>query len=122
MVYQWALSRDEDMSPDASRFKPSRHLTVDGKLKVPFFNHMAFGHGRRICPGRWFAEDTLWTAAATIRTVLRADRAKDSNEDRIEVKLEFTTGLAIHPEPFHCSFECVNTAREGYIRAMMNSK
>ncbi|KAG1907633.1 cytochrome P450 [Suillus fuscotomentosus] len=126
MVYQWALSRDEDMFPDASRFKPSRHLTVDGKLKVPFFNHMAFGHGRlaarRICPGRWFAEGTLWTAAATIRTVLRVDHAKDSNGDRIEVKLEFTTGLASHPEPFHCSFESVNTARATHLRATMDSK
>ncbi|KAG1880428.1 cytochrome P450 [Suillus tomentosus] len=122
MVNQWALSRDEDIFPDASRFDPSRHLTVDGKLKDTFVNHFAFGHGRRICPGRWFAENSMWTAVAAILAVLRIDHAKDSNGDKIEVKLEFTTGLAIHPEPFHCSFECVNTAREGYIRAMMNSK
>ncbi|KAG1822202.1 cytochrome P450 [Suillus variegatus] len=122
MVNQWALSRDEDIFPDASRFDPSRYLTVDGKLKDTFVNHFAFGHGRRICPGRWFSENSMWTAAAAILAVLRIDHAKDSNGDKIEVKLEFTTGLAIHPEPFHCSFECVNTAREGYIRAMINSK
>ncbi|KAG2083365.1 cytochrome P450 CYP2 subfamily [Suillus discolor] len=122
MVNQWALSRDEDVFPDASRFDPSRHLTVDGKLKDSFVNHFAFGHGRRICPGRWFAENSLWTAAATILAVLRISHAKDSNGDRIEVKPEFTTGLAVRPEPFHCSFESMNTARERRLRAMMDSK
>ncbi|KAG1876664.1 cytochrome P450 [Suillus subalutaceus] len=122
MVNQWALSRDEDIFPDASRFDPSRHLTVDGKLKDPLVNHFVFGHGRRICPGRWFAENSLWTAASAILAVLRIDHAKDSNGDRIEVKPEFCTGMVIHPEPFHCLFESVNTAREGYIREMINSK
>ncbi|KAG2031138.1 cytochrome P450, partial [Suillus americanus] len=122
IVNQWALSQDEDVFPDASRFDPSRHLTVDGKLKDPFVNHFAFGHGRRICPGRWFAENSLWTAAAAILAVLRIDHAKDSNGDNIEVKPLFGTGMVTHPEPFHCSFESVNTAREGHLRAMMNSK
>ncbi|KAG1876670.1 cytochrome P450 [Suillus subalutaceus] len=122
MVNQWALSRDEDVFPDASRFDPSRHLTVDGKLKDLFVNHFAFGRGRRICPGRWFAENSLWTAASAIIAVLRIEHAKDSNGDRIEVKPEFRTGIVVHPELFHCSFESVNTAREGHLRAMMNSK
>ncbi|KAG1726306.1 cytochrome P450, partial [Suillus lakei] len=114
MVNQWALSRDEDAFPDASRFDPSRYLTVDGKLKDPFVNHFAFG--------RWFAENGLWTAAAAILAVLRIDHAKDSNGDRIEVKPEFTTGLVVRPEPFRCSFESVNAMREGQLRAMMDLK
>ncbi|KAG1894576.1 uncharacterized protein F5891DRAFT_1195148 [Suillus fuscotomentosus] len=72
--------------------------------------------------GRWFAENGLWSVAAAILAVLRIDHAKDSNGDRIEVKPEFSTGVVIHPEPFHCSFEVVNTTREAHIRAMMNSK
>ncbi|KAG2747298.1 cytochrome P450 [Suillus brevipes Sb2] len=95
MVNQWALSRDEDVFPDASRFDPSRHLTVDGKLKDPLINHFAFGYGRRICPGRWFAENSLWTAAASILAVLRIDHAKDSNGHRIEVKPQFCSGLVM---------------------------
>ncbi|KAG1868666.1 cytochrome P450 [Suillus subluteus] len=122
MVNQWALSRDEDMFPDASCFDPSRHLTVDGKRKDPFVNHFAFGHGRRICPGRWFAENSLWTAASAILAVMCIDHARDSNGDRIEVKPEFTAGIVTQPEPFHCSFESVNPAREGHLREMMGSK
>jgi cytochrome P450 len=122
MVNQWALSRDEDMFPDASRFDPSRHLTVDGKLKDTFVSHFAFGHGRRICPGRWFAENSLWTAAAAILAVLRINHAKDSNGDKIEVIPKFSTGMVTHPEPFQCSFESVNIEREGHLRAIINSK
>ncbi|KAG1831330.1 cytochrome P450 [Suillus variegatus] len=95
MVNQWALSRDEDIFPNASCFDPNRHLTVDGELKDSFVNHFAFGHGRRICPGCWFAENSLWTATAAILTVLRINHAKDSNGNKIEVKPEFTTGLAV---------------------------
>jgi hypothetical protein len=43
--------------------------------------------------GRWFAENSLWTAAASILAVLRIDHAKDSNGDRIEVKPQLSTGL-----------------------------
>jgi cytochrome P450 len=41
-----ALSRDEDMFPDASRFDPNRHLTIDGQLRDRVVNHFTFGHGR----------------------------------------------------------------------------
>ncbi|KAG2051170.1 cytochrome P450, partial [Suillus hirtellus] len=99
-----ALSWDEDIFPDASHFNPSCHLTIDGKLKNTVVNHFAFGHGRHICPGCWFAENGLWSAGAAILAVLCIDHAKDSNGHRIEVKPEFTAGVVIHPEPFHCSF------------------
>ncbi|KAJ8592746.1 cytochrome P450 [Rhizopogon salebrosus TDB-379] len=113
MVNQWALSRDEDMFPDASRFDPNRHLTIDGQLKDRVVNHFTFGHGRRICPGRWFAENAVWTAMATILSVLRIDCARDPNGHKIEIKPEFTAGAATaRPKPFRCSFEIVNTARE----------
>ncbi|KAG1748085.1 cytochrome P450 [Suillus lakei] len=108
MVNQWALSRDEDVFPDASRFDPSRHLTNDGQLKDHFTNHFAFG--------RFFAENGLWTAMAAILAVLRIDHARDSNGDRIEVKPEITTGMVIRPQPFMYSFEIVNSAREGQLR------
>ncbi|OAX38694.1 cytochrome P450 [Rhizopogon vinicolor AM-OR11-026] len=121
-VNQWALSRDEDTFPDASRFDPSRHLTIDGKLKDPIVNHYTFGHGRRICPGRWFAENAVWTAMAAILSVLHVDHSRDPHGHRIDIKPEYTGLMAIHPKPFQCSFESVNTAREEQLRAVMNFK
>ncbi|KAG1772052.1 cytochrome P450 [Suillus occidentalis] len=95
MVNQWALSRDEDIHPDASRFDPTRHLTADGQLKDHLVNHFAFGHARRVCPGRWFAENSLWNAMAATLAVLRIDHARDANGDKIEVKPEITTGMVM---------------------------
>ena len=45
--------------------------------------------------GRWFAENALWTAMATILSVLRLDHAKDLNGQRIEIKPEFSAGIAV---------------------------
>ncbi|OAX42469.1 cytochrome P450 [Rhizopogon vinicolor AM-OR11-026] len=122
VVNQWALSRDEDTYPDASRFDPNRHLTAEGKLKDRTFNHFAFGNGRRICPGRWFAENSVWIAMAAILSVLRIDYARDPDGHRIEIKPEFTTGAEIQPKPFQCSFESVNTTRERQLPAVIHSK
>ncbi|KAJ8592745.1 cytochrome P450, partial [Rhizopogon salebrosus TDB-379] len=123
VVNQWALSRDEDVFPDASRFDPNRHLTIDGQLKDHVVNHFAFGHGRRICPGRWFAENAMWTAMVTILSVLRIDNARDPNGHKNEIKPEFVAGAStLHPKPFRCSFEILNTQREGHLREVMNLK
>jgi hypothetical protein len=117
------------MFPDASRFDPSRHLTIDGQLKDNIVNHFAFGYGRwvtqicyhikmftsmcrRVCPGRfecsemmgnvhltstgrWFADNAVWTAMATILSVLRIDYARDVHGHKIDVKPEFTSAATV---------------------------
>ena len=45
--------------------------------------------------GRWFAEYAMWTAMATILSVLRIDHAKDPDGRKIEIKPEYTTGLTV---------------------------
>ncbi|KAJ7196595.1 cytochrome P450, partial [Mycena haematopus] len=63
----WAMTRDESIYPEAERFNPDRFFTADGKLNDDD-TALAFGFGRRICPGRHSAGDTVW---ATIVSVLR---------------------------------------------------
>ncbi|OJA18168.1 hypothetical protein AZE42_08808 [Rhizopogon vesiculosus] len=110
------------MFSDASQFDPSRHLTIDGQLKDSIVNSFTFGHGRRICPGRWFAENSVWAAMATILSVVHIDHSRDLHGHKIEIKPEYTGSIAIHPKPFQCSFESVNAAREGQLRAVMDFK
>ncbi|KAJ8579712.1 hypothetical protein M405DRAFT_835468 [Rhizopogon salebrosus TDB-379] len=105
-----ALSRDEDMFPNASLFDPSRHLTTDGQLTDPLVNHPAFG--------RWFAGNAVWTAIATILSVLRMDNARDPDGHKLGITPEFSPGpTTTRPKPFICSFEIVNTVREEQLRA-----
>ena len=68
-----AISRDEDEFPDASRFDPSRHITMDGQLKDRnTANHFAFGYGRcvtRICYHKLFTDTCkhIYPGRLTIR-------------------------------------------------------
>ncbi|KAG0704855.1 cytochrome P450 [Suillus ampliporus] len=79
MVNGWALSRDESLYPEASRFDPQRHLTAEGDLKDgPLSGHFLFGFGRRICPGRHFAELGLWAAMVSILSTVHITKAKNS--------------------------------------------
>ncbi|KAL4072599.1 cytochrome P450 [Scleroderma yunnanense] len=91
--------------PDPDRFDPSRHLTSDGHLipQAKQNNDLFFGFGRRVCPGRFFADNALWVAAAMILSALRFEKAKDAFGNDIPVKPEFTCGLISHPLPFECS-------------------
>ncbi|KAG1865919.1 cytochrome P450 [Suillus subalutaceus] len=106
-----AISRDESLYPDASRFDPQRHLTAEGKLKDdPLAGHFAFGYGRRICPGRHFAELSLWAAMA-----FHFVHYSEGND--IPVIPEYTSGLAVEPKPFACAITSINSRREEHMRA-----
>ncbi|PIL29307.1 cytochrome P450 [Ganoderma sinense ZZ0214-1] len=63
----WAISRDPQMYPDADSFVPGRFLR-DGVLNTDVLDPRlyAFGHGRRICPGRHFAEASLFLTVASV--------------------------------------------------------
>ncbi|KAI6108189.1 cytochrome P450, partial [Pisolithus sp. B1] len=76
------------------RSRTLRHLTPDGQL-IPQAKQnygIYFGFGRRVCPGRSFAEYALWAAAATMLSSMKFERAKDANGNYIDIKSAFTHG------------------------------
>ncbi|KIJ62827.1 hypothetical protein HYDPIDRAFT_29977 [Hydnomerulius pinastri MD-312] len=102
LVNIWAMTHDETRFPDPMAFKPERHLTPSGTLAAGTTSH-SFGFGRRICPGRYMADQAVWAAMVSMLATLRISKDKDEFGGEIEVKPEFTTGLSIHPKPFLCS-------------------
>ncbi|PPR07338.1 hypothetical protein CVT26_013654 [Gymnopilus dilepis] len=64
----WSLLHDEGtFGPNTNQFIPERFLNFDGSLNADRTNmDYAFGFGRRSCPGRLMARDTLWIMAAHI--------------------------------------------------------
>jgi len=48
-----------------------------------------------VLTGRWFAENSVWTAMATILSVLLIDYARDPDGRKIEIKPEFTAGAGM---------------------------
>jgi cytochrome P450 len=66
--------------PTAAEFNPSRFLDEKGQLKpappdTKDEGHIAFGFGRRICVGRYVANDALFVAMATILWALDVQNA-----------------------------------------------
>ena len=108
-----AIGRDEDTFSDVNDFKPERFLSEKGMLKdgPPLSANPIFGLGRRICepipscrsspftfssgPGRFASEAIMWTAVVSVLATFRIIKAKDANGKEIDVKGQFTTGLAV---------------------------
>ncbi|OAX41196.1 cytochrome P450 [Rhizopogon vinicolor AM-OR11-026] len=104
VVYNvWAISRDEKRYHDACRFMPERFIDDNGQLTDDDPAQYVFGMGRRICPGRYAADASVWSAIATMLVTLNISSAKDDDGKTITFTPEFTTGLTRHPVTFPCS-------------------
>ncbi|KZW01067.1 cytochrome P450 [Exidia glandulosa HHB12029] len=105
IVNEWAILRDEDTYSNPDTFNPERFLK-DGRLdpdvqdpRVTFF-----GYGRRICPGRHFADATVFlTIAMTLHCFSIKPRMQGGKE--VIPSEELVTGLTSLPAPFRCTIE-----------------
>ncbi|KAH9852017.1 CyP450 monooxygenase [Lenzites betulinus] len=99
----WAMSRDPAHYPEPERLYPERFL-LDGQLNpnVRDPSTFVFGFGRRACPGRVFAEASLFITCASVLHAL--DISPPLDEFGVPRKLEMKAApLAVaHPEPFEC--------------------
>ncbi|OCB89189.1 cytochrome P450 [Sanghuangporus baumii] len=98
----WAMLMDPKTYPEPDKFKPDRWLPSDGAKQPLQSNKMAFGFGRRICPGRHFAEDSIFIQVASILAVFDIQMAVDANGDPIVPKEEYISAFIRKPMPFKC--------------------
>ncbi|KAI5988515.1 cytochrome P450 [Pisolithus albus] len=80
---------------DPDRFDPTRHLAPDGQLRPESRQHnlIFYGFGKRVCPGRFFADHAIWAAAVVMMSTLKFGKAKDSSGKFIEVDPVFPNAL-----------------------------
>uniref|UniRef100_D8QCV5 Cytochrome P450 n=1 Tax=Schizophyllum commune (strain H4-8 / FGSC 9210) TaxID=578458 RepID=D8QCV5_SCHCM len=102
----WAMLRDESIYPEPDVFKPERFLNADGTLNTSVRNpdEIAFGFGRRICPGRRMAYASTWIMVASILRVYSIEKVKGPDGAFIEPSYEWKSGLIPTPKPFKCHF------------------
>ncbi|EPT01788.1 CyP450 monooxygenase [Fomitopsis schrenkii] len=94
----WAIFHDPELYPLPNEVIPERYLgKTDGTLN-PDPRDFAFGYGRRVCPGRVLAEDTLFIAAATLLASFNISNALPLKGD----KIAYTSGIISRPEDFAC--------------------
>ncbi|KAJ7672132.1 cytochrome P450 [Mycena polygramma] len=98
----WAMSRDESVYPNPEEFNPERFLNADGQFRE-VDDVLAFGFGRRICPGRYTADASVWAAIVSILASFDIAKAKDVAGKDIEIEPAFSDKLVCHARPFKCS-------------------
>ncbi|KAH7917591.1 cytochrome P450 [Leucogyrophana mollusca] len=109
IINTWGMTHDETRYPDAASFKPERHFNPDGQLKdEPIPVNLGFGLGRRICPGRHFADRSMWAAVVMVLASLRLTKATGPAGGEIEVRPDFTTGLAMSVIASPPDIECTD--------------
>ncbi|KFH47724.1 O-methylsterigmatocystin oxidoreductase-like protein [Hapsidospora chrysogenum ATCC 11550] len=87
-----AMGRDPRVYRDPERFYPERYESVeDGGLNEPLPSGH-FGFGRRICVGRFLADNSVWLMVATMLATLSFQKATDSGGNMIEPTVAFTNG------------------------------
>ncbi|EMD35959.1 hypothetical protein CERSUDRAFT_115906 [Gelatoporia subvermispora B] len=106
----WAIAYAPNSRYDPEAFIPERYLdpkedTVDPSL-------WAFGFGRRICPGRLLAENSLFIFAATILAVFNISPPADG-----ELEREFTQHLVRSPKSFRCQITPRSAAKAKLVEA-----
>ncbi|KAJ7621154.1 cytochrome P450 [Roridomyces roridus] len=94
-----AMLHDPEVYPDPDQFIPERFIPNGSAQAAPDPARAAFGFGRRICPGRHFADDSIWIAISNILQVFSI-RSPDHGLD-----VHWSSGLVSVPSQFLCGIQ-----------------
>lgn len=97
-------------NPDA--FNPDRFLATETHTPELDPHTIAFGFGRRICPGRLLADNTVFLSIAQSLAVFNIATTEDIG------KPDFTTGVVSHPAPYKFEITARSEAHEALVRAV----
>ena len=95
LVMLRACMHNPDVYPEPDTFNPDRFLYPDGSpnpnVRDP--SVAAFGFGRRKCPGRYLAVESLWLAIANILAVYEIGKAIGPDGQQITPAGEYVNGV-----------------------------
>jgi cytochrome P450 len=83
------MARDPRTYRNPDVFDPTRFLGENPEQDPRTF---MFGFGRRICPGRYFADDTVFLMCATVLATLDISKATDAGGQDITPAFDLEGG------------------------------
>ncbi|KAH8116043.1 cytochrome P450 [Phellopilus nigrolimitatus] len=115
----WPMMRDEKVFSNPDLFDPEKHAFVSNKRAASHKDDetseehanassdpsaIVFGFGRRVCPGRNFADAIIWLTMVSVLATfdIRPVRDPDSGKD-VPPDLAFESRNITTPKPFSCA-------------------
>ncbi|KAF9044672.1 cytochrome P450, partial [Rhodocollybia butyracea] len=71
------MNRDPNLYSEPNKFMPERFLDPPAGPFTSINNIYAYGFGRRICTGRYMADNTVWLTIVSVLATLDLRKAKD---------------------------------------------
>lgn len=101
------------MYPHPETFDPSRFL---GPNPAPDPRRYVFGYGRRVCPGKQFANHSVWLTIVRSLAVFDIKKGVDDLGKEIEPEVRFSSGNISHPGPFKATITPRSSRHEELVR------
>jgi len=114
MANVWAITQDPERYPSPKEFIPERYIEQPRALDP---TPLAFGFGRRVCPGQHIADAMLWITMATVLATSTISKARDENGAEITPVLEYTGGTLCEPVRFPYKIQPRSAMAASLIRA-----
>jgi hypothetical protein len=104
--------------PDPDEFRPERHLSTPDHAAEPDPRNYIFGFGRRICPGRGVADNSLFITIAQALAVFNIEKPLDADGKVIEPTIQYEAGAISHPLPYKISIKPRSEHHEKLIKSV----
>ncbi|RGP61344.1 o-methylsterigmatocystin oxidoreductase [Fusarium longipes] len=89
----WWLLHDPATYSNPSSFDPDRYLEPRNEPDPKF---ASFGFGRRVCPGRFLADESLFITISRLLSAFEMKKAADEHGNDIEPEIGITPGMIAH--------------------------
>ncbi|KAJ2903227.1 hypothetical protein MKZ38_010263 [Zalerion maritima] len=111
----WHFTHDPEVYDEPISFKPERFL---GENPAPDPHQFVFGFGRRICPGRILADNSLYLSIVQSLAVFNVGKTVGEDGDFVEPTVKLLPGVVSHPVGFKCDIRPRSAHHEKLIRSL----
>ncbi|KAF7595390.1 hypothetical protein BBP40_006384 [Aspergillus hancockii] len=113
----WALTHDPDVYSDPMSFNPERFLESDDHTPERDPHTLAFGFGRRICPGRVLADLNNFLMISHSLAVFQIRKAVKGGKE-IDPIVDYQPGIVGHLAAFEINIQPRTAESEALIRSI----